>query len=55
MKPVVKTNIILLLTAMLLASCSSDPVPQRDPYNDADSQRSRAEDTQDELSRDISK
>ncbi len=55
MKPVVKTNIILLLTAMLLAGCSSDPVPQRDPYNDADSQRSRAEDTQDELSGETSR
>ncbi len=55
MNPVVKTNIILLLTAMLLASCSSDPVPQRDPYNDADSQRSRAEDTQDEMSDETSR
>ena len=55
MKSVVKTNIILLLTAMLLAGCSSDPVPQKDPYNDADSQRSRAEDTQDELSGETSR
>ncbi len=55
MKPVVKTNIILLLTAMLLAGCSSDPVPQKDPYNDADSQRSRAKQAQDELSRETAK
>ena len=51
MNLVVKSNIVLLLTALSIAGCSSDPIPQEDPYNDADSQRSRAKQTQDELSR----
>ena len=55
MKPVIKTTIVLFLTTLFLAGCSSDPVPQDDPYNDADSQRSRAKQTQDELSRDTSR
>jgi len=55
MKPVTKTNIALLLTALLIASCSSAPAPQRDPYNDADSQRSRSGQAQDEMSRDTSR
>ena len=55
MKPLVKTNIVSLLTALLIAGCSSDPIPQNDPYNDADSQRSRAKQTQDELSSETSR
>lgn len=55
MKSIVKANITLLLTALLITSCSSAPTPQRDPYNDADSQRSRSGQTQDEMSRDSSK
>ena len=55
MKPVIKTTIVLFLNTLFLAGCSSDPVPQDDPYNDADSQRSRAKQTQDELSRDTSR
>lgn len=51
MKSVAKTSILLLLTALFIAGCASDPVPQKDPYNDADSQRSRAKQTQDELTR----
>jgi len=54
MKSVVKTNIVLLLTALFIAGCSSAPATPNDPYNDADSQRSRADKTQDELSRDTS-
>lgn len=49
MKSLIKTNIVLLLTALSVVACSSNP------YNDADSQRERAKQTQDELSRDTSK
>ncbi len=55
MSLVVKTNIVLLLTALFLAGCSSTPEPQEDPYNQADSQRSRAKQTQDELSSETSR
>ena len=55
MKSVIKTTIVLLLTAMAITACSSDPVVQNDPYNDADSQRSRSKQAQDEMSRDTSK
>ena len=55
MSPVVKTNIVLLLTALFIAGCSSTPETQEDPYNQSDSQRSRAKQTQDELSRETSK
>ncbi len=49
-------TILLMLTTLLMIGCASDPAPQkRDPYNDADSQRSRANQSQDELSRDTSK
>ena len=51
MNLVIKTNIILLLTALFIASCSSAPAPQGDPYNDADSQRSRSDKAQDEMAR----
>ena len=47
------TNALLLLTALILASCSSDP-EARDPYNPADDQRSRASQAQDELSTETS-
>lgn len=55
MKSIIKTSIVLSLAALSIAGCSSEPVVQNDPYNDADSQRSRAKQTQDELSRDTSK
>ncbi|MBE9560337.1 MAG: hypothetical protein IMF15_06075 [Proteobacteria bacterium] len=55
MTSIVKTNILILLTALLITSCSSAPAPQRDPYNDADSQRSRSGQAQGEMSRDTSK
>jgi len=55
MNPVVKTNIVLLLTALSIAGCSSTPEPQEDPYNQADSQRSRAKQAQDELDSEIDK
>ncbi len=53
MKSLFKTGFIVFITALLLSSCAGDPAPQRDPYNDADSQRSRAKQAQDELDRDI--
>ena len=55
MNPVVKTMILLLLTALTIVGCASTPVPQNDPYNDADSQRSRAKQTQDELTSETSR
>jgi len=54
MSPVVKTSIVLLLTALLIAGCSSTPEPPDDPYNSSDSQRSRAKQAQDELSSETS-
>ena len=53
MKLTIKPSIILILAAMAIASCSSTSGPARDPYNDADSQRSRSGQAQDEMSRDI--
>jgi len=58
MSPVVKVNIVLLLTALSITGCASAPVPEPekyDPYNTADSQRTRAKQTQDELSGDTAK
>lgn len=55
MKSAVKPAIILLLAALSISACSSAPTPKRDPYNDADSQRSRAGQAQDEMSRDTSR
>jgi len=59
MNRVVKTNIVLLLTALSLSlsitGCSSDPQPKEDPYNQDDSQRSRAKQAQDELTRETAK
>lgn len=47
MKSVVKTNMLLLLMALMLAGCASAP----SPYSDPDSQRARAEKAQDEMAR----
>ena len=55
MSRIIKTNIVLLLTALLITGCSSTPEPQQDPYNQADSQRSRAQQAQDELSSETSR
>ena len=55
MKSIVKINIVVLLTALLIISCSSTPASKGDPYNDADSQRSRSGQAQDEMSRDLSR
>ncbi len=52
----IQSTLILLLTALLISSCASDPAPaKRDPFNDADSQRGRAGQSQNEMSRDTSK
>lgn len=50
MKAICKAT-LLVLAALAFTGCASDPAPN-DPYNDADSQRSRADKAQDELSRD---
>lgn len=55
MNTIIKSIIIVLLTALSIAACSSSPEQKRDPYNDADSQRSRAGQAQDEMSRDTSR
>lgn len=55
MQTTIRSITILILTVLTIASCSSAPVQKRDPYNDADAQRSRAGQTQDEMSRDTSR
>jgi PBP1b-binding outer membrane lipoprotein LpoB len=55
MKSSIKANIVILLAAMFIAGCSSTPPPQKDPYNQADSQKSDAKQAQDELSSEIDK
>ena len=55
MNNLAKRIILVLLTSVMLAACSSAPEAKRDPYNDADSQRSRAKQAQDELSSDTMK
>jgi uncharacterized lipoprotein YmbA len=54
MNTIVKANIVLLITAMSITGCSTSPEPKKDPYNQDDSQRSRAKQTQDELSSETS-
>lgn len=44
--------VAILLTTIFVIGCSSSPAPKHDPWNDADSQRDRADKTQRELSRD---
>ena len=55
MKSAVTTCILVMLTALFLAGCSSTPPPQKDPYNQADAQKSNAKQAQDELSSEIDK
>ena len=50
MKATCKATLIVLVV-LAFTGCTSDPAP-KDPYNDADSQRSRADKAQDELYRD---
>jgi uncharacterized lipoprotein len=49
MHSVLKMKIVLILAVLFIAGCSSSPEVQQDPYNSADSQRSRASQAQDEL------
>jgi uncharacterized lipoprotein len=49
---IAKSKILLLLTVLITAACSSETT--RDPYNPADDQRSRAKQAQDELSSETS-
>jgi PBP1b-binding outer membrane lipoprotein LpoB len=55
MKSSIKADIVILLTALFIAGCSSTPPPQKDPYNEAGSQKSSAKQAQDELSSEIDK
>ena len=55
MKPVSSSAVIITLAALSISSCSNAPEAKRDPYNDADSQRTRAQQAQDELSSETSK
>jgi len=55
MNAIIKIIIVVLLTSLSAAGCSSTPAPKNDPYNQADSQRSRAHQTQEELSSETSK
>jgi len=50
MKIAVKTIMVLVLSALFMTGCSSTPAPKKDPYNDADSQRTRSDKAQGELS-----
>jgi len=54
MNPVVKTNIVLLLMALLIAGCSSSPEAKEDLTDQANSQRLNAKQAQDELSSETS-
>jgi hypothetical protein len=49
-----KPMIAFALATLALVGCADAPVQQKDPYNPADEQRSRAEQAQDELSSETS-
>lgn len=55
MRAFLKTSTLILLAALAISGCASDPAPANDPYNDADSQRSRSGSAQDEMRRDTSR
>lgn len=49
-------TLLLTITVCLFTACASEPAQTvKDPYNDADSQRKRAEQAQHELERDTAK
>lgn len=54
MNTAARTSALLLLAVLLNAGCASTPETQTDPYNEADEQRSRAKQAQDELSSETS-
>jgi len=54
MNVILKTNIILLITALSITACTSSPTPEPEPVkqlNSAQSQRLHAKQAQDELSK----
>ncbi len=54
MNVILKTNIILLITALSITACASSPTPEPEPVkqlNSAQSQRLHAKQAQDELSK----
>lgn len=55
MNPIVKTTIVLLLTSLSIAGCSSSPEPKDDQWNSAETQKSKAKQAQDELASEIDK
>ena len=57
MKTTARFFILIILTTLTISACSSAPAPttKRDPYNDADSQRSRAGQAQGEMSKDTAR
>ncbi|VAW51795.1 hypothetical protein MNBD_GAMMA05-81 [hydrothermal vent metagenome] len=55
MNKTTKTRMLILLFALTLAACSSAPAPKNNPYGDAGDQRSRAHQTQGELSKETHK
>jgi len=50
MNTIFKTSTLIMLTALTISACANEPKPERDPFNQADSQRNRASQTQGELS-----
>ncbi len=56
MKMSLSVSIMFLLSSLLLVGCGSSPEPKaHNPYDSADSQRTRADSTQNELSRETSR
>ncbi len=55
MSLVVKANIVILLTALSIAGCSSGPEPRADQWNSPETQKSKAQQAQDELSSETNK
>lgn len=49
------TQVVILLAALSFSGCSNTPKPVDDQGNSADSQRSRSDQAQDELSREMAK
>lgn len=48
-----RSLLLIIMAGLTISACSGEPA--RDPYNDADSQRTRAKQAQDELSRETAK
>ena len=50
MKPFASSAVIIILTALSISACTTVKETKRYPYNDADTQKTRAHQAQDELS-----